>query len=559
LKLEAWGLSDEKMNSEIIKIWFLVALMVWAFPVLGIDDEEKSAIAAIKAGDIESLKSFLETHPGANCEFSNGKTGLYYAILYDAVPISEFLLKTGADPDFKIGDQSMLKWAIKNDRERITRLLIEYGADVNKPDSKQNTPLIYAAELNNRRLCKILIDRGADPSHKNQNGKRATDIAYNYGETSTYKYLVLIGELYEAQDSVPSLNDGPYVYYEDDERIVMNYYERVREENLTRIMEKTITTGSKDTIIEGFGWDRRSYSIKQKYEPDPDKLETTGSIFVIGDIHGKFNALVKLLMNNQIIDNEGNWSFGEGQLVLLGDVFDRGAFVTETLWFLHELEQQAINSGGKVHLLLGNHEIMALTGDHRYLHYKYDFFARYTRTDYYQLYEKNTVLGRWLRSQNIILTINGYLFMHAGISPEFASYDYSFSEINARLRNYLNSGLRDEDGSVEDIILGSIGPLWYRGYYNANNSDNTNDKYNDDGSIILPELTQEFVDNYLSSHGLKRMILGHNEQLSISTSYEGKVISADVALDDSGLSAQGLLISGDELFRCYADGRTGAD
>ncbi len=73
-------------------------------------------------------------------------------------------------------------------------------------------------------------------------------------------------------------------------------------------------------------------------------------------------------------------------------------------------------------------------------------------------------------------------------------------------------------------------------------------------AMDMPQVTQEFVDNYLNSKGLKRMILGHNEQLTINTSFEGKIIFADVAIDESGKSAQGLLISGDEIFRCSSDG-----
>jgi hypothetical protein len=34
--------------------------------------------------------------------------------------------------------------------------------------------------------------------------------------------------------------------------------------------------------------------------------------------------------------------------------------VTETLWFVYSLEQQAALQGGKGHALLGNHEIMSL-------------------------------------------------------------------------------------------------------------------------------------------------------------------------------------------------------
>jgi hypothetical protein len=278
------------------------------------------------------------------------------------------------------------------------------------------------------------------------------------------------------------------------------------------------------------------------FSPNPSYVKTAGNIFVIGDVHGNYNAFINLLINNKIIDADLKWIFGDGQFIQLGDVFDRGAYVTETLWFLYSLQIQARNSGGDVHMLLGNHEIMALTGDHRYLNAKYEYFTHYTQTEYFRLFDTNSVLGRWLRCQNIILRINDYLCMHAGISPEFAAYGYAYPDINLRVRNYLNSDDALEEGSPEDIILGASGPLWYRGYMDPESGPT--------------EVTLEFIDNYFNLQGLKRMVFGHNEQRTIKKFYGGKIISADVALDESGNTAQGLLISGDEIYRCFSDGIT---
>jgi hypothetical protein len=50
------------------------------------------------------------------------------------------------------------------------------------------------------------------------------------------------------------------------------------------------------------------------------------------------------------------------------------------------------------------------------------------------------------------------------------------------------------------------------------------------------------------------MVLGHNEQKSISTSYEGKIISIDIHFNEDGSSAQGLFISNNKLYRCYSNG-----
>lgn len=529
----------------------IIVFLGLSLPLIGSDKEEKAAIQAIKTGDLEALKTYLEIHPGKNCEFSDGKTGLYYAIEYDRFEIACYLLGSGADPDFTVSGISMLRWAIKSDRERIVRLLIEYGADVNLPDDKQNAPLFYAAGLNNFNLCKLLIDRGADPSHTNLKGKRASSIAYNYPDSPTYKYLLFMEEQHLAKDTVPSMTDGPYITWEADDQVVMTYFERNREKNLTRIIEKTVITRAEDTLIKGFGWDTNSYAIRRNFAPDPDSVVTPGKIFVVGDIHGKYNALISLLKNNKIIGTDLAWNFGNGQLVFLGDVFDRGAYVTEVLWFLYDLQVQALKSGGDVHLLLGNHEIMALERDHRYLNAKYDYFSEYTQVYYSQLFENNSVLGKWLRSRNLILQINGYLFLHAGISPEFADFGFTFSDVNTLVQQYLQSDYGTEQNAVVKVILGSVGPLWYRGYFNTN----TNMEYDNEDFDKIPVVAQKFVDDYLNSRGLKRMVIGHNEQISIGTSYNGRIISADVAIDESGQTSQGLLITGDKLFRCYFDGR----
>jgi hypothetical protein len=390
-------------------------------------------------------------------------------------------------------------------------------------------------------MCRILIERGANPLRKNQAGRRASSYAGTYPNSAAYKYLLEMEAFCHSTDSVPDLKDGPYFFWESDDRIVMTYFEREQDIKRTRLREKTIEIITADTLIKGFSGDQNTYHVRQDMSPDPGEVVTAGKIFAIGDVHGRYNALVNLLKNNGIIDPELKWIFGDGQLVMLGDVFDRGSQVTETLWFLYHLQIQAREAGGNVHLLLGNHEIMAMTGDQRYLNDKYAFFARFTQSRYAWLYEKNTLLGQWLRSQNLILRINGNLFLHAGIAPQFAIHNLSLDEINTRVRAYLHSDYKLPKGSTDYLILGPVGPQWYRGY------SEQSDKF--------PELTQEFVDSYLETNNLNRMILGHNEQPQITASFSGKVISCDVAIDESGASAQGLLISGEEVFKCYADGK----
>ena len=492
------------MKAWIGRIWILGILVTLGFDLVGQDLDEE-AVKAIKEGDVRSIAAYLDQHP-----------------------------------EQAAGDPSLAKLAIRYNQQRILRLLIEYGADVNERDEKQNTPLIYAATMNNDEICKVLVDRGANPMLTNLKGKTAADLAYNYDDSRAYRYLQYMERESLSGDSVASMQDGPYIIRESDNELVMTWFEHRQGEKVTRMIEKTIWNVMGDTVVKGTGWDKNTYHVKSGYPPDSCNIKTSGEIFTVGDVHGKFRALTGLLVNNHIIDTAQNWTFGNGQLVMLGDIFDRGGSVTEVLWFLYELQIQARQAGGNVHLLLGNHEMMALTRDYRYLNDKYDYFSRYFRIEYAQLYERNTILGEWLRSQNVIMQINDYLLLHAGISPEFAALGLSYRETNERVRKFLNSEYTIVPGSVEDSILGAYGPQWYRGYGYFKNT--------------APEVSQQFVDDYLASNGLKKMIIGHNEQKVIQTSFNGKVISADVALDDTGMTAQGLLISGEKFFRCNADG-----
>ena len=112
-------------------------------------------------------------------------------------------------------------------------------------------------------------------------------------------------------------------------------------------------------------------------------------------------------------------------MVIVGDIFDRGPLVNETLWLLYKLEQQAEAAGGKVHVLLGNHEYLVFQNDLRYINRKYRIVSALFKTSYTDLYGPNTVMGRWLRSKNTVIKINNNTFVHGGISKEFLGITYN--------------------------------------------------------------------------------------------------------------------------------------
>ena len=69
-------------------------------------------------------------------------------------------------------------------------------------------------------------------------------------------------------------------------------------------------------------------------------------IVAVGDIHGDYGQLVRVLRSAGIIDRQGNWIAGKTHLVQLGDVVDRGPDSRKAMDLLVRLENQARELGG---------------------------------------------------------------------------------------------------------------------------------------------------------------------------------------------------------------------
>ena len=260
--------------------------------------------------------------------------------------------------------------------------------------------------------------------------------------------------------------------------------------------------------------------------PVTDTLTTDNPVIAMADIEGNFSVFYDLLFNNQVIDEKGNWIFGEGHLVLVGDMVDRGEFVDECLLLLYKLDYQAFEAGGRVHFILGNHEFMLLTGDVRYVHKKYKQTAEFLEKKIEDFYDSNSLLGRWIRTKNCVLKINNQLFVHAGISLELVGKGYNISDINNILRTYLKTGEKTDDS---EFLRRTYGPLWYRGMI----MDYREDK----------KLEQAAFDKIISFFGVEKIIVGHTIVEEISTDYQGKLIRIDVNHYEN---SQALSIKGNE-------------
>lgn len=248
-------------------------------------------------------------------------------------------------------------------------------------------------------------------------------------------------------------------------------------------------------------------------------LRTDQSLLVLADTHGQFGIVVEFLKRQGVIDANLNWAFGDGQMVVTGDMFDRGPHQLEILWLFYKLEAEAQAAGGALHVLLGNHEAMVLRDDLRYLHDRYPEVARILGAERYsQLFTPETLLGDWLRSKRAVLKLDDMLFLHGGISPQVVDAGLSLTDLNTGLRRALETPVarRSELDAQTALIAGNLGPTWFRGYFP------------DQARVDRPYVPPSEVERSLEYFGVSRIFVGHTIMPQVTPLYEGKVIAVQV-------------------------------
>ena len=334
------------------------------------------------------------------------------------------------------------------------------------------------------------------------------------------------------------INDGPYFYRQNDSTIIAIY---LCDDSL--VIDTTYSVGE-EFRLRGLCYDAGSEYVVPTggFAVRPCVYEGVERVFAISDIHGEYEYMAEILQNGGVVDSALHWMWGDGHLVVVGDVFDRGDMVTECLWLLYRLEQEADRAGGAVHVLLGNHEHMVLSGDNRYIHDKYlKGVAAKTRIRHEDLYGPEMVLGQWLRSKHAIITINGLLFVHGGLSPVMVDSGLTAAEINERVRKNLGmSSVQYRFDEPARLMYGSVGPLWYRGYWEGS-----------DGRYELA--TDAEIDRVLGFYGVSSIAVGHTNQDSLMVHRDGRVIGVDVLYEDLG-SLQALLWEEGHFYRVEGNG-----
>ncbi len=258
--------------------------------------------------------------------------------------------------------------------------------------------------------------------------------------------------------------------------------------------------------------------------PAAAPIAVPGRLVAIGDLHADLTETRAVLREAGIIDEAGGWIAGDTVLVQTGDTTDRGPDGAPILAFFRTLTAEARADGGRVVQLLGNHEVMNLVGDWRYVSEgdlaSYGGAAR--RADALSPTGDD---GRWLRGLDATARVGDTVFVHGGIRATFATQ--GIGAINDGIRAAVADVDRQRAAQPptptwapirsDAPLLGPDGPLWYRGY------------------VLEPEPTAcPELERALTALGARRMVVGH------TTRDDGRVearCGGRLLVIDTGISA----------------------
>ncbi len=301
-----------------------------------------------------------------------------------------------------------------------------------------------------------------------------------------------------------------------------------------------------------------------------ESVDAPPRIIALGDLHGDYEAYEALLKHAGLIDNRGRWVGGETVLVQTGDIPDRGPDSFKIIEHLRNLQKKAPRKGGKIVSLVGNHEVMNVTGDLRYVHPgEYEAFAnrgsrqrreatyhanRETLEAFYlkqdsslssnEIKEKwfeatplgklehqtawrpDGDVGEWIINNPAVAIVGDSLFVHGGISADYAAF--SIDDINAMVREALIA----RNTAPTSILYDVNGPLWYRGHVHNAPASAQEEGSQSTETVAAPKMSpSEEVDLVLDAFSVQRIVVGHTPSLTgVKASYGGKVIQIDTGI-----------------------------
>ncbi len=248
-------------------------------------------------------------------------------------------------------------------------------------------------------------------------------------------------------------------------------------------------------------------------------------VVAIGDLHGDLAATKQALRLAGAIDEAGHWSGGKLVVVQTGDVLDRGDEDRLVFDMLQRLRREAAGAGGALITLSGNHEIMNVANDLRYVSEgSFDGFGGVTGRQ--AAFRPGGAYARQLAEWPVVVQVGDSVFAHGGILLPHVAYGLD------RINREISAWMLGERAEQPAIMLAETAPVWTR-LYSAEPSEQD-----------CAQLAQ-----VLKALSARRMVVGHTpQQRGISSACAEQVWRIDVGMSHFyGGTVQVLQVEGEAV------------
>jgi hypothetical protein len=249
-------------------------------------------------------------------------------------------------------------------------------------------------------------------------------------------------------------------------------------------------------------------------------------IVAIGDLHGDAQATRAALRLAGALGADDHWAGGKLVVVQTGDQLDRGDDEPEILDLLERLSAEAGAAGGALHALNGNHEVMNVEGDFRYV--TPDGFRDYPANDAAGMYQPmlerlpaeqrgraaaflpGEEVAKRLAKRPSIIQVGDNVFVHGGLLARHVRQ--GLGKINREIQEWMAAPSTKE---APRIATDQRGPLWLRVH----------------GDGVPTSSTCQDLATALDWLSAKRLVIGHTVQKQgINSACQGRVWRIDVGL-----------------------------
>ncbi len=311
--------------ADIVK----VLLDAGAAPRVSSEKREASLLTASDWGDVDIVEMLLEAGADPNSHDEDNYTPLAAACRWGHAEAAELLLKAGANPHATDScyNDSILMDAAEGNNPKCIKMLLERNVDVNHVNYDDETALLYAVlHPNNEKIVSMLLEAGANPNITGGELGSPLSIVMHDKEYRSAEILIKFGAKFSNNDDYYTdevleniddhtlfynLKDNGIVLRTDDEAVIL-----YAKHACSYLLRKAIEAGANPNAADAAGKSALAWALEHPRHPQgcAARLIQHGATFapelLIYAIRNRMRELVAALLkagaDANVQDERGN-------------------------------------------------------------------------------------------------------------------------------------------------------------------------------------------------------------------------------------------------------------